>query len=180
MILWQHFLTFVGTQGLEALPEEFMGQDREGLRYLVGYQGNFQRTYDELMRRHQYEMPTYSEERHGKYMAMGAFYVSGRMGTRGYQPVFHIDLAKLKEVDIDIAEELAIVYFDWIVKNMLVPGHVETTLVIFDCSNLGIHEIPLRALKPVLNAMETLFKGRAMYTLFVNGSWLLRGIFRIM
>lgn len=65
------------------------------------------------------------------------------------------------------------------IKNMMVPGHVEAFLLIINCSNLSVYEIPVRKLKPLLNLMEKLFKGRTHYTLFVNASWVLRGIFRI-
>lgn len=179
--LWTAFTEFIRREGLPALPPEYTtDEERLGLRYLVGYNGNFVKTYSNLMWLSQIQVPEFSLEKHDKYMAMGAFYISGRMSHQGHQPVLHIVLNKLKDVDLDVSEEIAILYFDWMVKNMMVPGHVESALIVFDCSNLAITEIPLRQLRPLFTVMEKLYKGRAYASLFVNASWLLRGIFHVM
>ena len=74
---------------------------------------------------------------------------------------------------------MVIIYTNWVIENMLVPGHIENFILIIDCSDLSQSELPISKLKPVMDLMDQLYKGRTIKFLFLNVNWLLRGIFRI-
>jgi hypothetical protein len=40
----------------------------------------------------------------------------------------------------------ASVFFNWIVENMMVPGHVEAWILMLDVGKLGVTEIPIKLL----------------------------------
>ena len=73
--------------------------------------------------------------------------------------------------------ELAIFYFDWMVKNMLVPGKIETWLVILDLQDVGMTNIPVSRLKVFIKAIQASFPGRLYKLLVLNGNWLIRAFF---
>ena len=65
-------------------------------------------------------------------------------------------------------------YFDWIIKNYLLPGHVENWILIVDMAGVGITQLPVSKLKGFLKAMQVSFRGRMYRVLGINSHWLLR------
>ena len=49
--------------------------------------------------------------------------------------------------------ELAIFQFDWMVKNMLVPGRIESWLVILDLKDMGLTNIPAKKIGVFIKAI---------------------------
>ena len=38
------------------------------------------------------------------------------------------------------------IWFDWVVKNLMIPGKIEAWVLIIDVGNLGVTEIPIKLL----------------------------------
>ena len=44
--------------------------------------------------------------------------------------------------------------YDWIVKEMLVPGRVEQWMVILDFDNVGVTQIPVKQMKVLIDTIK--------------------------
>ena len=44
-------------------------------------------------------------------------------------------------------------YFNWIIENYMVPGHVENWIFVLDMNDVGVTQIPVSSLKGLMQAM---------------------------
>lgn len=49
---------------------------------------------------------------------------------------------KLENVTLELMEDLAVFYFEFILSKMLLPGKVETWYVILDFDDVGVFDLP--------------------------------------
>lgn len=164
---------------MDPLPERFSSHERNELRYLRGFDWKFKKTYQTITWLEERGIPQFDEVKHQKYFDLGAIYISGRLTKHGYEPVFNIDLKKLRGIDMMVVEEILVIYLSWMIEHMMVPGRVETFFLVIDCSNLSAHEFPVKKLKSLTGVTKNYFISRTYDMLLVNASWLLRSIFRI-
>ena len=76
-------------------------------------------------------------------MDQGAVYCIGR-AKEGLQPIIIINVKRFCALGITIEEQqqFAFAFFDWIVNNMMCPGHVESWFVVLDLKDVGITQLP--------------------------------------
>ena len=81
------------------------------------------------------------------FLNSGAFYCLGR-ATSG-QVIIVQKVKKLLALsdDPEVRQKAQCCLLDWIVDNMLVPGHIESWITITDFSGIGITDIPIKMLK---------------------------------
>ena len=79
-----------------------------------------------------------------QFLQSGAVYSCGR-AKKGKQPIIIINVRKFIDQDKSLDEmiEIAAYFFDWIVRNMMVPGRIESFLVILDLKDVGITQMPI-------------------------------------
>ena len=85
-----------------------------------------------------------------------------------------MNLKKFNELDKDLEGRARVAYafFDWILANMMVPGHVESWIMIMDFDGVSLGEIPIKQLKNFTAAMQRNFRGRMYRNIMVNSHWL--------
>ena len=61
----------------------------------------------------------------------------------------------------------------------MVPGHIESWLVIMDFKDVGLAHIPVTQLKQFTAMMLRNFRGRMFKNFIVNAPWVLQGIYNM-
>lgn len=51
------------------------------------------------------------------------------------------------DFDLEDLQQFSLFLFDWIYNNMLLPGRVETWMILMDLNGVGITNIPMKKLK---------------------------------
>lgn len=67
-------------------------------------------------------------------------------------------------------------FFDYICKNFMMDGKVENWLLIVDCGNVGVSELPIKKLKGFMSAMKQRFRSRVFRTIAIESPWLFRAV----
>ena len=67
--------------------------------------------------------------------------------------------------------------FDWMMKNMLVPGRIETWIIMLDLEDCSLSNIPMDKLKYFMNAVMRNFPTRMHRLVCINTSWFMRTTF---
>jgi len=55
--------------------------------------------------------------------------------------------------DLDERASMACFFFNWVLQNMMVPGHVEQWMIIMDFEGVSIGEIPVKSLKNLISTL---------------------------
>lgn len=120
------------------------------------------------------------ESKYKQFLNCGAMYISGR-AKKGKQPIIHINLDKLIKVKADSNEmqQTNLFLFDWIVREMLVPGRVEQWMVILDFDDVGVTQIPVKQMKVLIDTIKHRFQGRLYRMIAINSNWLMRAFWKI-
>lgn len=63
----------------------------------------------------------------------------------------------------------------WIIENMMVPGKIESWILIQDFTDVAIYEIPGAKIKAMSAILRTYFRGRLYRMIACNSHWMLRG-----
>jgi len=79
------------------------------------------------------------------YLNSGAVYVCGRT-IKGHQPIIVINVRKFIDQNVTLDEiiEVSSYLFDWIVCHMMIPGRIESWLIIMDLKDVGITQLPIK------------------------------------
>ena len=86
----------------------------------------------------------------------------------------------LKIMDIEEAQVVMDFILDFVVTKLLVPGRVESWVMLSDAANVGITDVPSMTKlggKDKINASSHNFKGRCFRTYCVNVGWTFRAVF---
>ena len=67
--------------------------------------------------------------------------------------------------------------FDWMMKNLLVPGRIETWIIILDLEDVSLASIPMEKLKYFMTAVMRNFPTRMHRLVCLNTSWFMRTTF---
>ena len=62
----------------------------------------------------------------------------------------------------------------------MLEGRVENWLMVIDCMDVGVTEIPIQKLKGFMQAMLLRYRGRMFRTIAINSPWLVRGIWSLL
>lgn len=63
---------------------------------------------------------------------------------------------------------LCVVYFEFVIKYLLKPGVVENFLMVIDCSNLSVWNMPYNMIKAVTSTIQTCYKAMSRGTFIIN------------
>ena len=123
--------------------------------------------------------PTIKPE-HIQILNEGGFYILGR--DRAHRPCFWYNVSVLKTYSSDkfeVLQEAVIRLIHFCLTHLLLPGKVENYNCIFDLTDVGLSEIPVRMLKNLMTYMSHLFKSRVNRSYVVNAGWVLRSSWNV-
>ena len=120
------------------------------------------------------------EVKYTELMNLGCIYYIGRVEP-GYQPVVVYNFKKFFELIPSLDEMLNYVFFfnEWMTKNLLVDGKIESWITIMDFAEINLSDLPVNQLKQLISLMQRNFRGRVLKAFFVNNHWLLQGIWKM-
>ena len=98
------------------------------------------------------------------------------------RPIVIVNVAKIKNFTGDELEGLVptVSYLmTYVIQKALIPGKAETMVTIIDLNGVSMTQIPVKALKKVLQSSQTNFRGRSYKTFILNANMLIRGSFGI-
>ena len=76
-------------------------------------------------------------------------------------------------IDFDLSLDLIDVLISYSIVNALIPGIVETSVVIIDLKDVGLLEMPVRSFASWVIRIKRGYIIRSSSTLFLNVHWLL-------
>lgn len=77
--------------------------------------------------------------------------------------------------DFELVEGIANFVCTYAINKIMLPGKAETFTVIIDLENVSFYQIPVKALKSIVGAMQTNFRGRGYRTYILHASMMFRG-----
>lgn len=88
------------------------------------------------------------------FLNSGAVYVCGR-ASPGFQPIVVINVKLFTgcKESREHKVECAFFFFDWVVRELMVPGHIESWMVILDFKGVDLKAIPVKDLKSFVSAL---------------------------
>jgi hypothetical protein len=81
---------------------------------------------------------------------------------------------------VDELNDVLTFYFDWMIRNLLVPGRIESWLVILDLNGVGFSNIPMGRLKVFIKTIQNNFPGRLFRLIVVNANWYMRSFWALL
>ena len=184
MVIWEEFMNFIEKNKLEPLPEAYTdSRERLAFRFMQAVYWDHQRSYDAIFEHKCWvslNLPI-DPEPIIPLLSQGLMYLSCR-AKPGLQPVLVVNgekFASNDNISLDQIEQLSIYVFDWIVKNLLVPGRIESWIILLDMNNVKFYQIPVSRLKTFVKTIQLNFRGRLFRLFVVNNSWLLRSFWGI-
>ena len=58
-----------------------------------------------------------------------------------------------KNVTLDEIIEASSYLFDWVVRHMMIPGRIESWLIIMDLKDVGMTQLPVKQLKGFVSSL---------------------------
>ena len=71
-------------------------------------------------------------------------------------------------------------FFDFVVNNYMLDGRVENWLMVIDCKDIGVTELPIQKLKGFMMSMLLRFRGRMFRTIAIDSPWLARWLWNLL
>ena len=120
-------------------------------------------------------------EKYSKLMNNGCIYVIGR-AKPGHQVCVVFNIKRFFTLIEDVDEMLNHIFFfnEWVINNLLVPGHVESWMTIIDFADVSLSDFPVKRLQELTNMMQRNFRGRMVKSFFINTHWLLQGLWKML
>ena len=176
-------MEYIKENNLEALPEFYTNEQRMGFRFLQGVGWDNKRGYEELFMHNKWRLETFplEPEKFQTFLDSGCLYVSGRATKAGHQPILVCNVLRLTSLSATLEEQslFAQFFFDWVIRNMMVPGHIENWLLIFDFNGIGITQLPVNQIKSFSLALNRNFRGRMFRNIIVNVPYVIMGAWTI-
>lgn len=145
-----------------------------GFRNLQGCGWDSQKAYDCIIEHQLWRANTFPAviEDYHPFLNTGALYCIGR-SKEGHRPVIVMNMKRYTKENKTEEEwnTRASVFFNWVVENMMVPGHIEAWILMLDVGKLGVTEIPIKLLQKFIRNLTQFFKGRQHYQVVCNTSW---------
>jgi hypothetical protein len=92
--------------------------------------------------------------------------------------VIVFNLKRLHNISPQLEEraKCAWLFFEWVLNNMMVPGHIESWFIIMDFDGIGLTQLPVSELKGMVGSLQRNFRGRMFRNVIVNSHWLVSGL----
>jgi hypothetical protein len=109
---------------------------------------------------------------------LGFLYVAKR--DKKNRPVLVMNVEKIIQndsIELDDLINYCNYFFTFCIEKLMVPGIVETWIMVVDLNNVGATSIPLSKVKAIIANGSKNFRGRMFRQYTINASWLVRKAF---
>ncbi|PHJ23594.1 cral trio domain-containing protein [Cystoisospora suis] len=111
-------------------------------------------------------------------LSLGVMYWVGR--DPSLRPLLIVKLSRLpKTTAPDLFKRLTIFCFEWALRFLMVPGVVETCVVLFDVRSVPLHQFPISALTDMVNTLTKQFPFRLHRMWIINDSFFVQTVWNI-
>ncbi|KEP64377.1 UNVERIFIED_CONTAM: CRAL/TRIO domain-containing protein [Hammondia hammondi] len=111
-------------------------------------------------------------------LKLGAMYWVGR--DPSLRPLLIVRLSRLpKTIVPELFKKLTIFCFEWALRFLMVPGVVETCVVLFDVRAVPLHQFPVSALTDMVNTLTKQFPFRLHRMWIINDSFFVQTVWSI-
>nr|CEL72299.1 TPA: CRAL/TRIO domain-containing protein [Toxoplasma gondii VEG] len=111
-------------------------------------------------------------------LKLGAMYWVGR--DPSLRPLLIVRLSRLpKATTPELFKKLTIFCFEWALRFLMVPGVVETCVVLFDVRAVPLHQFPVSALTDMVNTLTKQFPFRLHRMWIINDSFFVQTVWSI-
>ncbi len=165
----------------KTFPSWVDDKDRLVLRFLQGNGFDYAKTMkslDEHLEWRLNNLPVESEEIE-ELAKTGLIYFFGR--DKRFRPVLHIPVKKLADANIpnETLGKLAIYMMEFALKNLMVPGKVESMVVVVDMTGVSTLGIPVTALKTIGQMLQNNYRARLYKQYVLNTPFLVKGVWAV-
>eukprot|EP00747_Dinoflagellata_sp_TGD_P072006 gnl/TRDRNA2_/TRDRNA2_157289_c0_seq1.p1 gnl/TRDRNA2_/TRDRNA2_157289_c0~~gnl/TRDRNA2_/TRDRNA2_157289_c0_seq1.p1 ORF type:complete len:612 (-),score=88.95 gnl/TRDRNA2_/TRDRNA2_157289_c0_seq1:240-1805(-) len=120
-----------------------------------------------------------SDERVMEDMKLGIIYISGRDSS--LRPAIIVRPSRIPQAwydaeDLDRFVRLVIFCLEYFLRYMVIPGRVESNVVICDLAGLSLSHVPLKALRAVHQILTGHYLGRNFRIYICNMPWVFKAI----
>jgi len=114
------------------------------------------------------------------FMEDGVVYAHGR--DKQMRPILHINLKKLGEAELDNESMLGLTdyVYSHLTFNAMVPGSIEQCIVIYDCADISLSDVPVSAIRAMVPHGTVAWKTRNTMAFYINVPWLARALFALL
>lgn len=154
------------------------------LRFLSSYQYDFEKSLKQLTKVQDWlrdELPARlaNLEKWRPYLEDGVIYAHGR--DKQMRPILHVNIKKLGNIGIDNDSLLGLIdyVYSYLTFNAMVPGSIEQCIVIYDCADMSLSDIPVSAIRAMVTHGTYAWKTRNTKAFFINLPWLARAGFNM-
>lgn len=108
---------------------------------------------------------------------LGFIYVAKR-DNKG-RPVIVLNVERLIQSNVELEPIISVCDYlmTFTIEKLMVPGLIETLIMIVDLNNVGATSIPLNKVKGIIGHTSKFFKGRMHKQFTINAAWLVRKAF---
>lgn len=111
-------------------------------------------------------------------LKLGVMYWVGR--DPSLRPLLIVRLSRLpKTTSPELFKKLTIFCFEWALRFLMVPGVVETCVVLFDVRAVPLHQFPISALTDMVNTLTKQFPFRLHRMWIINDSFFVQTVWSI-
>lgn len=154
-------------------------EDNEDIRFYLASGRDFQQTYEAMIENEKWmleqQMSIFSRyEEFVGYLDAGVIY--GYQRDKGSRPIIVVSIRKLVDTKMDVDTFLDLTEFlcSYTQYHALVPGKVETWILLADFKDVGLAQIPVNQLKQMSVRSRRNFKMRMFNLITVNMSWVVK------
>jgi hypothetical protein len=161
------------------IPEEY--DFREIYRHYQGCGFNEKEAYESIIQHHDFIKETIPVSLDGldEYLQSGMVYFLNR--DKHFRPICIINVKKLVKttIDDDTLMRLTLAIVQYVMDHAMRPGAIENWVVIMDCKDVGITEVPKKKLQTMVSQLQKNFRGRLYKLYALNMPFMLRAIWSL-
>mmetsp|Transcript_40692 Transcript_40692/g.46643 ORF Transcript_40692/g.46643 Transcript_40692/m.46643 type:complete len:92 (+) Transcript_40692:483-758(+) len=83
------------------------------------------------------------------------------------------------EIDDDCILRFTLAFVYYVIENCMRPGAIENWVVIIDCNDVGVTEIPKHKIQTMVSMLQKNFRGRLFKLYGINVPFLLRAFWMV-
>jgi len=103
-----------------------------------------------------------------EFLDKGYLYIHGRDSKFRPIIVFNAYIIDSKTLDVDLMIAALTYFFEFLIKNLLLPGQVENWIFITDLKGMSLTSIPFNAIKKLISYLQHNYRGRLAVMYIVN------------
>ena len=97
------------------------------------------------------------------------------------RPIIIVNVRRVIDTKITVERLLAVASFflEYVIKNAMIPGKIESWTCIFDMKDVGVTKIPKDRIQPLIGTMTKNFRGRLFRMYATDVTFVVRQLMKI-